>query len=170
MRTLVTLLSLGLLLATFAGCSNTEDASAGIGDTVKVKYVGRLAENGDVFDSSATGEPLEFKLGQGEMIPGFEAGVMGMKVGDTKTITIPSDSAYGPRSEQLVTRVPKDQIPENVTLEVGRVLRFNPPGGRPMQMRILEIDDTSIVVDANSPLAGKDLMFDLEMMEIIPGE
>ena len=135
------------------------------GDTVKVHYTGTL-KDGQVFDTSAEREPLEFTLGQGQLIPGFEKAVVGMEVGDSTTVEIPTDEAYGEAREDLVINVPKDQLPDEVEPKVGMQLQVNQENGQPVPVRITEIADEELVLDANHPLAGKDLKFDIEVVEI----
>ena len=130
-------------------------------DTVKVHYTGKL-QDGQVFDSSVDREPLEFTLGQGMLIPGFEKGIIDMKVEEKKTINIPKDEAYGDVQKELFQAVPKDQLPQEIKPEVGMGLVSKNPDGSERQLRVAEVNDDHIVVDANHPLAGKDLVFDLE--------
>ena len=135
------------------------------GDTVKVHYTGTL-KDGQVFDTSAEREPLEFTLGQGQLIPGFEKAVVGMEVGDSTSVEIPTDEAYGESREDLVINVPKDQLPDEVEPKVGMQLQVNQENGQPIPVRITEIADDDLTLDANHPLAGKDLKFDIELVEI----
>lgn len=135
------------------------------GDTVKVHYTGTL-ENGEVFDTSQEREPLEFQLGQGQLIPGFEKAVIGMSEGDSTTVDIPSDEAYGEVREDLVITVPKDQLPEEVEPQVGMQLQVNQQNGQPIPVRVTEIKEEELVLDANHPLAGKDLKFEIELLEV----
>ena len=135
-------------------------------DKVKVHYTGKL-EDGQVFDSSVErGEPIEFQLGQGQLIPGFEQGLIDMKVNEKKTINIPKEEAYGEPKDELIQEVPKSQLPENMEPAVGMPLVSKTPDGREINLVVKEVKDESIVVDANHPLAGKDLVFDLELLEI----
>lgn len=134
-------------------------------DTVKVHYTGKL-QDGQVFDSSVDREPLEFTLGQGMLIPGFEKGIIDMKVEEKKTINIPKDEAYGDVQKELFQAVPKDHLPQEIKPEVGMGLVSKNPDGSERQLRVAEVNDDHIVVDANHPLAGKDLVFDLELVEI----
>ena len=135
------------------------------GDTVKVHYTGTL-ENGEVFDTSQEREPLEFQLGQGQLIPGFEKAVIGMSEGDSTTVDIPSDEAYGEVREDLVITVPKDQLPDDVEPQVGMQLQVNQQNGQPIPVRVTEIKKEELVLDANHPLAGKDLTFEIELLEV----
>jgi len=135
-------------------------------DTVKVHYTGKLASNGQVFDSSLEREPIEFTLGEGTIIPGFETGVLNMKESEKKTIEIPKEEAYGEVREELFQQVGKDQLPEEIKPEVGMGLVSQNPDGTERQLRVAEVNDDHIVVDANHPLAGHDLTFELELVEI----
>ena len=135
------------------------------GDTVKVHYTGTL-ESGEVFDTSKEREPLEFKLGEGQLIPGFEKAVIGMNAGESTKVDIPSDEAYGEAREDLVIKVPKDQLPEDVEPQVGMQLQVNQPNGQPIPVRITEVGESELTLDANHPLAGKDLSFDIELIEV----
>lgn len=135
------------------------------GDKVKVHYHGRL-RNGETFDSSQGREPLEFTVGAGQMIKGFDEGVKGMQVGDKKTVEIGADEAYGQREEGNMIEFGKDQFPPNMTPEVGMQLALSDPEGRQFPVVIAEIKEDSVILDANHPLAGQDLIFDIEMMDI----
>jgi len=135
------------------------------GDTVKVHYTGTL-EDGEVFDTSREREPLEFKLGEGQLIPGFEKAVKGMSEGDSAQVDIPSNEAYGEAREDLVIKVPKDQLPNDVEPQVGMQLQVNQPNGQPIPVRITEVGENDLTLDANHPLAGKDLTFDIELVEL----
>lgn len=134
-------------------------------DTVKVHYTGKLTD-GQVFDSSLEREPIEFKVGAGKMIPGFENGVLDMELNEKKNIEIPSGKAYGEVQDELFQEVPKDQLPEDIKPEIGMGLAAQMPDGSQRQLRVAEVKDASIVVDANHPLAGKDLNFEIEVVEI----
>lgn len=134
-------------------------------DTVKVHYTGKLTD-GQVFDSSEGKEPIEFTLGKGQLIPGFEKGLIDMNVNEKKTITIPKEEAYGDPREDLVQEVEKSQLPEDIKPEVGMGLVSRTPDGREMNLMVAEVKEDTIVVDGNHPLAGKDLVFDLEVVEI----
>jgi len=136
------------------------------GDKIKVHYHGRL-NDGQTFDSSAGREPLEFEVGSGMVIRGFDEGVKGMSVGDKKTITIPFDQAYGPRNPEMVIEMPKERFPKDMELEVGMPLGMSDGQGQQFEVTVTEIKDESVMLDANHPLAGQDLIFDLELMEII---
>jgi len=134
-------------------------------DTVKVHYTGKLTD-GQVFDTSQGKDPIEFTLGKGQLIPGFEKGLLDMKVNEKKTITIPKEEAYGEPREDLVQEVEKNQLPEEIKPEVGMGLVSRTPDGREMNLVVAEVKEETIVVDGNHPLAGKDLVFDLEVVEI----
>ena len=132
--------------------------------SVKVNYTGKL-EDGTIFDSSLNEgrEPLLVTLGQGALIPGFENGLIGMSVGDKKTIEIAPEEAYGPINEESVLKIEKTKVPENV--EVGMLLQTFGPGGVSV-VKVLEINEEDVLIDANHPLAGKKLIFDLEVLEV----
>ncbi|GGE43119.1 FKBP-type peptidyl-prolyl cis-trans isomerase [Psychroflexus planctonicus] len=134
-------------------------------DTVVVHYTGKLT-SGEVFDSSLEREPLEFTLGKGMLIPGFENAVVDMKVNEKKTVNIPVAEAYGEKVDELFQKVEKAQLPEEIKPEVGMGLVAQNPDGTERQLRVAEVQDDHIVVDANHPLAGQDLVFDLEVVEI----
>lgn len=134
-------------------------------DTVRVHYTGKLV-TGEVFDSSLEREPLEVTLGEGSLIPGFEKGLIDMVVEEKKTITIPKEEAYGEIRRELFQELGKDQLPEDITPEVGMGLVARGEDGKERQLRVAEVRDTTIVIDANHPLAGQDLVFDLELVEI----
>jgi peptidylprolyl isomerase len=134
-------------------------------DTVKVHYTGRLS-NGTVFDSSLGREPLEFTIGQKMVIPGFEEGVIGMTVGETRTVSIASQDAYGPYLEDLVGSIRRTQIPPNIDLQVGAMLQMQTPDGGNMLVVIKDLTDEMVTLDANHPLAGKDLAFEINLLEI----
>jgi len=134
-------------------------------DTVKVHYTGKLTD-GQVFDSSLERDPIEFKVGAGKMIPGFEKGVLDMELNEKKTIEIPSEEAYGAVQDELFQEVPKSQLPDDIKPEVGMGLAAQMPDGSQRQLRVAEVKDEAIVVDANHPLAGKDLNFEIEVVEI----
>lgn len=134
-------------------------------DTVKVHYTGKL-KDGKIFDSSKDGEPLEFTLGQGMLIPGFEKAVIDMKVNDKKTVDISMTEAYGEVREELFHKVENEQLPEELKPEVGLGLVSKDAQGKEHQFRIVEVDDDHVIIDGNHPLAGQELVFDLELVEI----
>ena len=137
-----------------------------VNDKVKVHYTGKLV-NGQVFDSSLEREPLEVTLGQGQLIPGFEKGLIDMAVNEKKTITIAKEDAYGEVHESLFQKVDKSQLPQDLKPEVGMGLVGAAEDGTERQFRIAKIEEDAIIVDANHPLAGQDLVFDLELVEIL---
>ena len=132
------------------------------GDTVKVHYTGTLAD-GTVFDSSLEREPLEFTLGEGQLIPGFEKAVLGMSAGESRTVTIPAEEAYGPYREEMVLEVPRTQLPADMQPQVGMQLQIGEEQGEGMVVQITQVSDTNITLDANHPLAGKDLTFNIQL-------
>ena len=138
------------------------------GDTVKVHYHGKLT-SGETFDSSEGKEPLEFKVGEGSVIKGFDEGVMGMKIGDKKTIQVPIEDAYGPKNEEMLIEFPKDRFPSDMNPEVGMPLTMSNGSGQNFRVTIIEVKDDSVILDANHPLAGEDLIFDIELVEISGG-
>lgn len=140
-------------------------AEAKQGDTVHVHYTGRLAD-GTTFDSSQDRDPLEITLGQGAVIPGFEKAVEGMTVGDQKTAAVPVDEAYGPRRDELVMDVPRTQLPDGLDPKPGEQLRMQTPDGQAVPVVVADASDETIKIDANHPLAGKDLTFDLLLVKI----
>jgi len=135
------------------------------GDKVKVHYTGKL-NDGSVFDSSVDREPLEFEVGAGMMIAGFDNAVVGMKVGDKKTANITADEAYGQKNDEMIVEIPKTQLPEDLTPEVGQQLGMQQPNGQSIPVVVTKVEDSTIEIDANHPLAGKDLVFDIELVEI----
>ena len=135
------------------------------GDSVKIHYTGTLG-NGTTFDSSAGRDPLGFTIGSGQVIVGFNEAVTGMKVGEKKNVIIPVDKAYGPRNEKLVIIALRDQIPADFTPEVGQQVEMDGENNEMIVARIIEITDKEIILDANPPLAGKDLAFDIELVAI----
>lgn len=135
------------------------------GQTVKVHYTGTL-EDGTQFDSSAGRDPLEFTLGEGQVIPGFEQALAEMAVGDTKTVQIPADQAYGEHQPELVQEVDRAQIPDEIELAVGVQLQAQGPDGQVFRLVVTELAEASVTLDGNHPLAGKALTFELELVEI----
>jgi peptidylprolyl isomerase len=135
------------------------------GDTVKVHYTGKL-QDGNVFDSSENREPLEFTLGAGNMIPGFEQAVQGMNIGDKKTAEIPSEQAYGEKREDMIISVPRENVPGDIEPEVGQQLAIQQQEGQQVPVTVTEVSEEKVVLDANHPLAGKDLVFEIELVEI----
>ncbi len=140
-------------------------ASAKKGDTAKVHYTGTL-NDGTVFDSSRERDPLEFQVGAGQLIPGFDQAVDGMGVGETKSVKIPAEQAYGPHRNEMVIDVDKNQFPEGLNPEVGQQLQTQDNQGQPLVVTVTAIDGDKVTLDANHPLAGKDLNFEIELVEV----
>jgi peptidylprolyl isomerase len=138
---------------------------ASSGDTVKVHYTGKL-DDGTVFDSSRDREPLEFTLGGGQVIPGFEEAVRDMEEGEETTVTIPPEEAYGQRQDQAVIEVAREQLPDEIKPEVGMQLEVLSAGGGSFPARITEVNDRTITLDANHPLAGEQLTFEIELVAV----
>lgn len=136
------------------------------GDTVRVHYNGTL-KNGTQFDSSREAEPLEFKIGEGRIIPGFESAVVGMTPGDSKKVEIPSNEAYGPRREELTQEVDRSRLPADLEVQQGMQLQATGPNEQPLVVTVAEVKPESVVLDANHPLAGEDLTFDIELVEVV---
>ena len=141
-------------------------SEAKTGDTVRIHYTGTLTD-GSEFDSSAGRDPLEFTIGAGQIIPGLDREVAGMAVGDTKTVTIAADEAYGQRNQEAVQEVPRSAVPESIDLVVGKRLQATTADGGQMVVTIAAISDETITMDANHPLAGEDLVFEVELVEIV---
>jgi peptidylprolyl isomerase len=135
------------------------------GDVVHVHYTGRLDDE-SVFDSSLERDPLSFQLGTGQVVPGFDKAVSGMEVGEKKTVTLPSDEAYGPRVKQLIFTAPRNNLPPGYDPEVGEMMCLESKDGRQMDVIVTHADEESVVMDGNHPLAGKDLTFDIELVKI----
>ncbi len=138
---------------------------AKVGDIVTVHYTGKLTD-GTVFDSSSGGDPLEFTIGTGQLIPGFEDAVVGMNAGDSKTTHIPVDQAYGTYRADMVIEVDREQMPPELEPEIGQQLQLQQPTGQVIPVVITEISDSTITLDANHPLAGEDLVFDIQLVDI----
>jgi peptidylprolyl isomerase len=134
-------------------------------DKVKVHYRGTL-EDGSEFDSSEGMDPLEFALGQGMVIPGFENAIMGMSEGEKKTVTIPPEDAYGSYQDELIGEIPRAQISDDVQLEAGMQLQASLPDGTMTVVTVAAFDDETVTLDANHELAGKTLIFEIELVEI----
>ncbi len=135
------------------------------GSKVKVHYTGKL-NDGTVFDTSKEREPLEFTVGEKNVIPGFEQGLVGMEPGQSKTISIGSDDAYGNRVDELVQEVPRSQFPEHITPTIGQRLELKAGEDQKMIVTVTEVGDEKVTLDGNHPLAGKDLVFDVELLEV----
>lgn len=136
------------------------------GDVVRVHYTGTLLD-GTQFDSSVGRNPLEFTVGAGQMIAGFDAGVLGMTVGEKKTLQIDPENAYGPSNPEAIIEFPKENVPAEMQLEVGMQLNLQNQYGQPVPVVVLEVKDDVIIMDANHSLAGKDLIFEVELVEIV---
>lgn len=143
-------------------------AQAKQGDTVKVHYTGKLT-TGEMFDSSEAGGggPMEFTIGQGDVIPGFDAAVIGMSPGESKTVTIPVDQAYGERMDEMVAEVERQFLPEGAEPEVGHQYEVTQEGGDVFNVTVTALTDTHVTLDANHPLAGHDLVFEIKLLEIL---
>ena len=135
------------------------------GDVVKVHYTGKLT-SGEQFDSSVDREPLEFTVGAGQMIKGFDAALPGMSIGEKKTINISAEDGYGERSEEAMIPFPKENVPEDMKLEPGMTLTLSNQDGQPVPVVVVEVKDDVIILDANHFLAGQELIFDIELVEI----
>lgn len=136
------------------------------GNTVKVHYTGRL-EDGQVFDSSMQREPLQFTIGKGEVIPGFEQAIVGMAPGESKTAQLPPEAAYGPHHKEMTAVVERARLPEDLEPEVGQQLQVRQSDEQTTVVTIVDVTDASVTLDANHPLAGKALTFDLQLVEIV---
>jgi len=149
-----------------SGCNGKEgSAMAKDGDTVKVHYTGAL-EDGSVFDTSVGREPLELTLGEGKVIPGFEKAVRGLQVGQTEKFTIPAKEAYGSYRDDLKLAVERSQIPENMEPTVGQQLQLRRTDGKTVLVVVADVSEKTVTIDANHPLAGKDLTFEIQLVEV----
>jgi len=144
-------------------------AQAKEGDEVQVHYTGKL-EDGTVFDTSEDGEPLSFTIGENRVIPGFEEAVTGMEPGDTKTTEVEPEQAYGEHREDMVMEMEQDQIPDEVEPEVGQQLQLRLENGQTVPVLITALGEDSVTIDANHPLAGRKLIFDIELVDVEEGE
>lgn len=135
------------------------------GDTVRIHYTGTLAD-GTRFDSSEGRDPLEFTVGSGQIIPGLDRALPGMSVGERKSVTVAAKDAYGERKAEATQAVPREQIPANIPLDIGTSLQMRTPSGQVVQVTVAEVTEDSVTLDANHPLAGKELTFDFEVVEI----
>jgi FKBP-type peptidyl-prolyl cis-trans isomerase 2 len=142
-------------------------AGAKTADTVKVHYTGKLTD-GTIFDDSLNREPLEFTIGNNNLIAGFENAVIGMNVGDWKTVNIPSEQAYGPHMKEMVVEVDRKQLPPDLKPVIGAQLQVTQDEGQEIVVSITQITETHVTLDANHPLAGKDLVFEIKLVEILP--
>ena len=141
-------------------------AQAKKGDTVKIHYTGKLTDN-TVFDSSRSRDPFEFIIGSGQVIAGFEEGTLGMDIGQTKTVTIPCDKAYGPKNPDLVAVVARGHLPKDLDPKVGQRLGIHNENGQKIPVVITDLTEKDVTVDGNHPLAGENLVFELELVEIV---
>lgn len=132
---------------------------------VKIHYVGKF-EDGTVFESSYGGDPLEFTVGSGEIIPGIDEGIIGMTVGERRNITVPPEKGYGLHNQRLVVEIPRDQLPLSLNPQVGQVIGAETPAGEQMLVTITEVTPDRITIDANHPLAGKTLQFEVELVAV----
>ena len=139
------------------------------GDLVKIHYTGKLKDE-SIFDSSQGADPLEVTLGTGQVIPGFERAVVGMSVGDSKTVEISAEDAYGPYRDELVVEVEKERIPEDLTVEVGQHLVLRQAEGPPIRVKVAVMTEQSVTLDANHTLAGQDLIFEVQLIEIVSSD
>jgi len=151
----------------FAELKTNNMQQAQQGDKVRVHYHGKL-RSGETFDSSEGRDPLEFTVGSGQVIRGFDEGVKGMQVGDKRTVEIGVDDAYGAKSEDMIIEFPKEQFPPEMKPEVGQQLMMNNGSGQSFPVTVTDVKEESVLLDANHPLAGQDLIFDIELVEIIP--
>lgn len=136
------------------------------GDTVRIHYTGKL-EDGTQFDSSQGRDPLQFTIGEGSIIPTLEEAVVGMAVGQTGTVNVAAEDAYGPRRDEAIQTVERTMIPEHVDLSIGGQLQATAPNGQQLVLTVVEVKDDAVTLDANHPLAGEDLTFDIELVEIL---
>ena len=141
-------------------------SKAQLGDTVKVMYIGSLGD-GTVFDQSKEDAPIQFTLGQQQLIPGFELAVIDMEVGETKKVTIPAQEAYGEHQEESVVEVTRSRLPDNLEPQIGQRLEVQDKDGNPLIVTISNLTDSTVTLDANHPLAGKDLTFEITLTEIV---
>jgi peptidylprolyl isomerase len=140
-------------------------AQAQPGDTVKVHYIGKL-DDGTIFDSSAARDPLQFSIGEGRVIPGFEQAAIGMSPGDSKTVTIPAEQAYGSHRPELVMVVERQRMPADLSVEVGQQLEIRQSNGQVIPVIVTDVSESKVTLDANHPLAGQDLTFEIELVEV----
>lgn len=136
------------------------------GDTVRIHYTGTL-DDGSTFDSSSGREPLEFTVGSGQIIPGLENAVPGMSVGETKVVTVPHTDAYGPHNPDAQQAIPRETIPADIPIDPGTRLNMRTQEGRDVAVTVVKADEEEVLLDANHPLAGQDLTFEIELVEIV---
>ena len=141
-------------------------AEAKNGDNVKVHYTGKL-DDGTIFDTSVERDPLQFTIGEGKLIPDFEKAVVGMNPGESKTIQIPAENAYGPHHEEMIMVVEQSQFPEDMKPEVGQQLQVSQPDGNTFVVKVTDVSESNVTLDGNHPFAGKDLTFDIQLAEIV---
>lgn len=140
-------------------------SEAQTGSTVKVHYTGKLTD-GTIFDTSQNVEPVQFVVGSGDIIPGFEQAIIGMQAGESKTVTIPCNEAYGPKRDDLVADVERKDLPDDIKVEIGQKLQVGDNQAGTIIVSVVDMDDERVKLDANHPLAGEDLVFDIEVLEI----
>ena len=141
-------------------------SDAKTGDTVRIHYTGTLAD-GSTFDTSSGRAPLEFTVGSGQIIPGLDRAIAGMSVGEKKTVEVPAAEAYGDRNPEGVQSVPRTEVPDHIPLDPGTQLQVQTGDGRTLPVTVAEVTEETVVLDANHPLAGKDLTFEVELVEIV---
>ncbi len=141
-------------------------SDAKTGDTVRIHYTGTLSD-GSTFDSSAGRDPLEFTVGSGQIIPGLDKAIHGMAVGDKKVVEVSADEAYGPHNPEGIQSVPRAQVPDHIPLDPGTQLQVQTGDGRTLPVTVTEVTEDTVTLDANHPLAGKDLTFEVELVEIV---
>ncbi len=164
-RLFIMVIFLVAVVMILGGCGAGEVTRVKNGDVVSVHYTGKL-DDGTEFDSSIGGEPLQFTVGAGQMIPGFEQAVRGMKTGESKTVTIPSVEAYGPYQAGLVYVIDRAEFPADLEPQVGQRLPVSLTDGGQAIVTVTEVSDSTVTLDANHPLAGKDLTFEIQLVEI----
>jgi len=140
-------------------------AQAQYGDEVTIHYTGKL-EDGTVFDTSTERSPLHFAIGDGQIIPGLERAILGMSPGESRTIRVPMDEAYGPRREEMILLVDRNEFPVHMKPEAGQLVEMRHPDGRRITVTVMDISQSRVTLDANHPLAGKDLTFDIQLLEM----
>lgn len=140
-------------------------SQASAGNKIAIHYTGTLAD-GSVFDSSEGREPLSFTMGEGQIIPGLESALDGLSEGDEKTVTVPADDAYGQKNPQAVQQVPRATIPDNIPLDLGTQLQMQTPDGQAIPVTVAEVTEEHVLLDANHPLAGKDLTFEVKVVSV----